>query len=123
MTDTASGPDAPHPHPGAVLRADFLEPLGLSANALALALRVPAPRISELVRGRRGVTPDTALRLAVAFGTPAEFWMGLQAAHDLAAARGADGVRIAAEVETVIGDDKARRKAVSKAVKRHRDSG
>lgn len=111
--------DSEMPHPGAILRAEFLEPLGLSANALALALRVPAPRISELVRGRRGVTPDTALRLAQAFGTTAEFWMGLQTAHDLSAARAADGARIVGEVEAVVGEDKARRKVVSKAVKRN----
>ena len=69
MADSDEQPDAPHP--GSILRTEFLEPLGLSANALALALRVPAPRISELVRGRRGMTPDTALRLAQAFGAPA----------------------------------------------------
>lgn len=119
MTSPTDLAEADAPHPGAVLRADFLEPLGLSANALALALRVPAPRISELVRGRRGVTPDTALRLAQAFGTSAEFWMGLQAAHDLAVARAADGPRILADVEPVVGEDKARRKAVHKAVKRN----
>lgn len=107
------------PHPGTILRSDFLEPLGLSANALALALRVPAPRISELVRGRRGITPDTALRLARAFGTSAEFWMGLQAAHDLSLARITDGSRIAAEVAPVVPDDKPTRKAINKVVKRY----
>lgn len=113
----SDGPSAPA-HPGAVLRRDFLEPLGLSANALALALRVPAPRISELVRGRRGMTPDTALRLARYFGTTPEFWLALQMAFDLEAARVADGGRIAAEVEPHDGG-KAVRKALNKAVKRH----
>lgn len=116
MTDAVP---AEAPHPGAVLRAEFLEPLGLSANALALALRVPAPRVSELVRGRRGMTPDTALRLAQAFGTTAEFWMGLQVAHDLAAARAADDGRVGAEVTPVIGVGKTTRKAISKVVKRY----
>ncbi|MFA7429664.1 MAG: HigA family addiction module antitoxin [Rhodospirillaceae bacterium] len=117
MADSDEQPDAPHP--GSILRTEFLEPLGLSANALALALRVPAPRISELVRGRRGMTPDTALRLAQAFGAPAEFWLGLQTAHDLSLARAAEGARITAEVEPVVGSDKPSRKAINKVVKRY----
>ena len=74
-------------HPGEVLREEFLVPLGLSAHALSLALRVPAPRINDVVRERRAVTADTALRLARYFGTSEAFWMGLQADHDLALAR------------------------------------
>jgi antitoxin HigA-1 len=70
-------------HPGEVLREEFLLPLGLSANALAIALRLPAPRVSEIVRERRSVSPDTALRLARYFGTSPEFWMDLQTAYDL----------------------------------------
>lgn len=70
-------------HPGEILREEFLVPLNLSANALAIALGVPAPRINDVVRERRGVTADTALRLARYFGTSAEFWMGLQADYDL----------------------------------------
>ena len=70
-------------HPGEILREEFLLPLGLSANALAVALGVPAPRINDIVRERRGISADTALRLARYFGTSAEFWMGLQADHDL----------------------------------------
>ncbi len=70
-------------HPGEILREEFLLPLGLSANALAIALGVPAPRINDIVRERRGISADTALRLARYFGTSAEFWMGLQADHDL----------------------------------------
>lgn len=114
MTNDLDVPDLPPEHPGAILRRDFLDTLGLSANALALALRVPAPRISELVRGRRGVTADTALRLARYFGTTAEFWMGLQAAHDLHLAREAEGARIDAEVDPRGIDEKSVRKAVKK---------
>lgn len=74
-------------HPGEVLREEFLVPLGLSAHALAMGLRVSAPRINDIVRERRSVTADTALRLAKFLGTSAEFWMGLQADHDMALAR------------------------------------
>ena len=70
-------------HPGEVLNAEFLKPLGMSVNALALALRVPATRIGAIVKGERSVTADTALRLARFFGTSAEFWLNLQTAHDL----------------------------------------
>ena len=73
-------------HPGTFLREDFLVPLGLSANALALALRVPVTRISEIVRERRGITADTALRLARYFGTTPDFWMKMQMSYDLALA-------------------------------------
>ena len=74
-------------HPGEILREEFLVPLSMSANALAVALRVPAPRINDVVRERRGVTADTALRLARFFGTSEAFWMGLQDDYDLAMAR------------------------------------
>jgi addiction module HigA family antidote len=70
-------------HPGEILEEEFMRPLGLSANGLAKALDVPVTRVSEIVRGRRGVTADTALRLARLLGTSAELWMGLQAEHDL----------------------------------------
>ena len=70
-------------HPGEILREDFLVPLGMSANALATALRVPAPRINDIVRERRAVTPDTAMRLARYFGGDAQSWMNLQVAFDL----------------------------------------
>src|ERR1700681_171227 len=70
-------------HPGEILRADFMEPVGLSMNRLALDLRVPVTRISEIVHERRGVTPDTALRLARYFSTSAGFWLNLQSAYDL----------------------------------------
>ena len=70
-------------HPGEVLREEFLLPMGLSAKALAIALQVPAPRINDVAREKRGVSADTALRLARYFGNSAEFWMGLQADYDL----------------------------------------
>ena len=70
-------------HPGEVLREEFLLPMRLSANALAIALQVPAPRINDVAREKRGVSADTALRLARYFGNSAEFWMGLQADYDL----------------------------------------
>ena len=74
-------------HPGEVLREEFLQPMGLTAHALAMALQVPAPRINDIVRERRAVTVDTALRMAKYFGTSAEFWMGLQTDFDMATAR------------------------------------
>lgn len=70
-------------HPGEVLREDFLIPLGMSANALAMALRVPATRIHEIVNERRGITADTAERLARYFGGDPLSWLNLQAAYDL----------------------------------------
>lgn len=73
-------------HPGEVLRCEFLEPLGLSARALAEAIDVPGNRISDIVREHRGMTADTALRLARYFSTTPEFWMNLQTAHDLSKA-------------------------------------
>ena len=70
-------------HPGEILRAEFMEPLKLSMNRLALDLRVPVTRIAEVVHERRGISPDTALRLARYFNTSAGFWMNLQTAYDL----------------------------------------
>ena len=86
-------------HPGEVLREEFLDRLGLTAHALAQALRVPAPRVNDLVRERRSVTPDTALRLARYFDTSPQFWLNLQASYDLKIALRAAGKRIAREVE------------------------
>jgi addiction module HigA family antidote len=85
-------------HPGEVLREDFLKPLGMSANALAKALRVPAPRINDVVRGRRGVSADTAMRLARYFGGDARSWLNLQTAHDLRVAEISNAKRVAREV-------------------------
>jgi antitoxin HigA-1 len=74
-------------HPGEILEEEFMRPLGLSANALARRIDVPVTRISEIVRGKRGITADTALRLARLFGTSSELWLGLQAEYDLRVAR------------------------------------
>ena len=74
-------------HPGEILREEFLKPLGLSMNALALDLHVPVTRIAEVVYERRTITPDTALRLARYFNTPPEFWMNLQVTFDLETAK------------------------------------
>lgn len=74
-------------HPGEVLKHDFMDPLGLSSNALAEALGVTPARINEIVRGRRGITADTALRLARYFGTDAQSWMNLQDQYELEVAR------------------------------------
>jgi addiction module HigA family antidote len=70
-------------HPGEILREEFLVPMGMTAHALALELKVPAPRINDIVRERRAITPDTALRLARYFGTTPQFWMNLQTSYDL----------------------------------------
>jgi antitoxin HigA-1 len=85
-------------HPGEVLREDFLKPLGMRANALAKALSVPAPRINDVVRERRGISADTAMRLARYFGGDARSWLNLQAAHDLRVAEISSARRIAREV-------------------------
>lgn len=87
-------------HPGEILREEFLVPLGMSAHVLALELKVPAPRINDIVRERRAVTPDTALRLARYFDTTPEFWLNLQTAYDLKIAQKEVGVRINKEVPT-----------------------
>ncbi|WP_201245029.1 HigA family addiction module antitoxin [Halochromatium salexigens] len=70
-------------HPGEILREDFLAPLGLSVNALSVALRVPATRLHEIVKERRAISPDTALRLARYFGGDAQSWLNLQSSFDL----------------------------------------
>lgn len=86
-------------HPGEVLREEYLHPLGLSVNALALALRIPATRLHEIAKERRAVSPDTALRLARYFGTDAQSWLNLQSAYDLKTAAQELGPRIQREVE------------------------
>jgi len=73
----------PSPHPGEVLLEEFLKPMGISQNQLALAIRVPARRINEIVHGKRRITPDTALRLARFFNTSPHFWLGLQMDYDI----------------------------------------
>lgn len=79
----------PPTHPGEILRHDFLEPLGLSQYALAKAIGVTPIRVSQIVRGRRAVTADTALRLSRYFGTRPDWWLDLQSHHDLELARDA----------------------------------
>jgi antitoxin HigA-1 len=74
-------------HPGEILCEDFMKPLGISMNQLALDLRVPVTRIAEIVHQRRGVTPDTALRLGRYFNTSARFWMNAQSSYDLEVAQ------------------------------------
>jgi antitoxin HigA-1 len=86
-------------HPGEILREEFMKPRGLSQNALARALHVPPRRINEIVLERRGITADTALRLARFFGTSAEIWTGLQADYDLRLARYQKERQIEREVE------------------------
>ncbi|HWX83994.1 MAG TPA: HigA family addiction module antitoxin [Xanthobacteraceae bacterium] len=97
-TKRATGRHRVTTHPGEVLSEEFLKPLGMSVNALALALRVPATRIGAIVKGERSVTADTALRLARFFGTSAEFWITLQATHDLTKARMESGGTIERDV-------------------------
>jgi addiction module HigA family antidote len=75
-------------HPGEILLTEFMEPLGLTAYRLAKDLCVPAPRVGDIVRGKRAISADTALRLGVYFGLPAQFWLNLQNEYDLRRAAG-----------------------------------
>jgi len=84
----------PNIHPGEILLEEFLSPLGISQNALARAAAVPPRRINEIVLGKRGITADTAVRLAVALGTSERFWLGLQADFDLEQAHRVLGKKI-----------------------------
>ena len=97
-------------HPGEVLREEFMAPLGLSMNRLALDLRVPVTRIAEIVRERRAISPDTALRLSRYFGTTALFWMNLQISFDLAVVEEGHAERIKREVPQTL---RARRTAAA----------
>ena len=85
-------------HPCETLREDFLKPLGLTANRLAIELRVPVTRVNDIVRGKRAITADTALRLARYFGTTPRFWMNLQANYDLELAQELRGAEIAGRI-------------------------
>ena len=87
-------------HPGEVLSEEFLKPMNLSQNRLALNLGVPARRINEIVLGKRSISADTALRLAKYFGNSAEFWLGIQAQYDLDITAEALGERLDREVKT-----------------------
>jgi len=86
-------------HPGEILKAEFLDPLGVSAYRLAKDISVPINRVAAIVSGRRAVTADTALQFALYFGTDAQSWINLQAHYDLAVARRAAGKRIDREVK------------------------
>jgi addiction module HigA family antidote len=85
-------------HPGEILQKEFLEPMGLSRNKLAMALRVPARRVNEIVLGKRGIATDTALRLARYFGMTPQFWPGLQMDYELDVAEDAHEDRIEKEI-------------------------
>lgn len=89
----------PPVHPGEILAEDLMKPLGLSINRLARDMRVPVNRMSEIINGKRGISADTALRLARYFGTTPEFWMNLQAAHDLELAQRSSAERIERDVQ------------------------
>lgn len=99
LKEVTTGKRVPPAHPGEILNDDFLVPMGLRVYALANAIKVPRSRVNDIVRGRRGVTADTALRLARYFGTSPEFWVNLQAHYDLKVAKDASHRRIEREVE------------------------
>jgi antitoxin HigA-1 len=88
-------------HPGEVLLEEFLKPMGLSQNRLALDIGVPARRINEIVLGKRGITADTALRLGRYFGMSAQFWLGLQMDYDLDVTEDRLGDQLAREVRVM----------------------
>jgi addiction module HigA family antidote len=94
----AKKPKLPPIHPGETLREDFMKPLGLSANRLAMELHVPVTRINDIANCRRSISADTALRLARYFGGSPQFWANLQANYDLELARDAAGEVIATQV-------------------------
>lgn len=94
MTDNGMRPI----HPGEILREEYLEPKGMSVNALSKALRVPATRMNEIVRENRGITADTAMRLARYFNTSERFWLNLQMEYELREAQVQHGSRIAEEI-------------------------
>ena len=85
-------------HPGAILKEEFLEPMAISAYALAKAIGVPRNRVTAILHGHRAISADTALRLGRYFGTSAEFWLGLQTAYDLETARSELGEQLDQEV-------------------------
>ncbi len=89
-------------HPGSILRSQFMARHGLSASGLAIRLHVPAPRVNDIVRERRGISPDSALRLARFFGNSAQYWMDLQTAYDLAVASQLASEQIRREVLPVV---------------------
>jgi antitoxin HigA-1 len=82
-----NGKYLPVPHPGEILLEDYLKPMGISQNRLALAMRVPPNRISEIVNGKRSISAETALRIGRALGTSGELWLGLQMEYDIRVAK------------------------------------
>ena len=98
LADVRTGRRLKPVHPGRILTTEFLAPLGLTQYRLAKAAGLPLTRINQIAKGRRGVSAETALRLARYFGTTAAFWLALQARHDLEIAAARHGSRIAAEV-------------------------
>lgn len=86
-------------HPGVALKSDLLDPLGMSINKLARELHVPANRLSQIIRGKRGISPDTSLRLARYFGFTPEYWLNMQAQHDLEVIRRQSMQQIEKEVK------------------------
>jgi addiction module HigA family antidote len=86
------------PHPGEILQMEFLEPMGVTQYRLAMDLKIPHSRVTAIIRGRRAITPDTALRLSRYFGTSAEFWIGLQQEYDLRKARAECGKDIESQI-------------------------
>jgi antitoxin HigA-1 len=94
-------------HPGEILLAEFLEPLGISRNRLAKETSVPPRRVSEIVRGARAITAETALRLARYFGTSERFWLNLQTHYDLEVEKERLGDRLQREVRTLAKPDRA----------------
>ncbi len=90
--------DIPPVHPGEILKVDFLEPLNMSVNAFSKAIKVPRARLNDIVRGKRGVSADTAMRLGRYFGVSAQFWMNLQSHYELEMAKQALGDRLGREI-------------------------
>jgi antitoxin HigA-1 len=82
-------------HPGEILREEFLKPLGISAYELAKRLRVPVPRVNDIVLERRGISADTAVRLSRFFGTTDQFWLNLQSAYEISRVKAENGAEIA----------------------------
>ncbi|HLB80713.1 MAG TPA: HigA family addiction module antitoxin [Dongiaceae bacterium] len=99
LRGVVTGKRIPPTHPGEILRQDFLESMGISVYALAGAIKVPRSRANDIVRGRRSITADTALRLSRYFGTTPELWVNLQARYDLEVAKEALLGRIEKEIE------------------------
>jgi addiction module HigA family antidote len=98
FVDVATGKRLPPVHPGGILRDDFLQPMRISVYNLAQVIKVPRSRVNDIVLGRRGITTDTALRLARYFGTSPEFWINLQARYDLEVADRTSRRRIEREI-------------------------